>query len=228
MMMQKSIIGIAAWALVGFAQHARAGSDELHEYAFYAHLSYANMVPMTDSQSVGWLEMIYNTHGIFVHVNFFLRGITLDDLGSAGPNGTAGHLHLAPKDEEGPIQVDFDFHGDWVAVEGGVLFEMEYMPFGGLQGNFESEIFEAVDALWDAQLYAIVHTNAYPDGEIRGQISYCKGDFNRDNRINTLDFIEFLNAYSLQDSSADFNVDGTTNIVDFIDFLNAFNEGCPF
>lgn len=55
----------------------------------------------------------------------------------------------------------------------------------------------------------------------------CPADFNEDGNVNTMDFISFLNAYNLGDSSADFNEDGTLNTLDFLAFLNAYNAGCP-
>lgn len=54
----------------------------------------------------------------------------------------------------------------------------------------------------------------------------CPADFNGDGAVNTLDFLDFLNAFSAGDPSADFNGDGNVNTLDFLAFLNAFNEGC--
>lgn len=54
----------------------------------------------------------------------------------------------------------------------------------------------------------------------------CPADFNNDGIVNTLDFLDFLNAYNASDPAADFNSDGTVNTLDFLMFLNAFNLGC--
>lgn len=54
----------------------------------------------------------------------------------------------------------------------------------------------------------------------------CPADFNGDGAVNTLDFLDFLNAFSIGDPSADFNGDGNVNTLDFLDFLNAFNARC--
>lgn len=54
----------------------------------------------------------------------------------------------------------------------------------------------------------------------------CAADFNNDGTVNTLDFLDFLNAYNAGDPAADFNADGIINTLDFLDFLNAFNSGC--
>lgn len=54
----------------------------------------------------------------------------------------------------------------------------------------------------------------------------CRADFNGDGRLDTLDFLEFLNAFSANDPRADFDGNGQVNTLDFLAFLNAFNEGC--
>ncbi len=55
----------------------------------------------------------------------------------------------------------------------------------------------------------------------------CRADFNGDGEVNTLDFLAFLNAFTVGDSKADINGDGVVNTLDFIAFLNAFVAGCP-
>ncbi|VAX42280.1 Lysyl endopeptidase [hydrothermal vent metagenome] len=54
----------------------------------------------------------------------------------------------------------------------------------------------------------------------------CPVDFNGDGEVNTLDVLDFLNAYTAGDQSADFNGDGDVNTLDVLAFLNAYNEGC--
>lgn len=54
----------------------------------------------------------------------------------------------------------------------------------------------------------------------------CPADFNGDGTLNTLDFLQFLNAWTAQQSAADFNGDGVVNTLDVLAYLNAFNAGC--
>lgn len=54
----------------------------------------------------------------------------------------------------------------------------------------------------------------------------CPGDFNGDGVINTLDVIEFLNAWSSGLPEADINGDGLVNTLDVLEFLNAWSNGC--
>ncbi len=57
-------------------------------------------------------------------------------------------------------------------------------------------------------------------------LSSCRADINGDGLINTLDFLEFLNAFSAGDDLADWNEDGVINTLDFLAYLNDFNLGC--
>ena len=54
----------------------------------------------------------------------------------------------------------------------------------------------------------------------------CPGDFNADGVVNTLDVLEFLNAWSARLPEADVNGDGVVNTLDVIDFLNDWTSGC--
>ena len=58
-----------------------------------------------------------------------------------------------------------------------------------------------------------------PDGD-------CPADFNGDTIVNSLDVLEFLNAYTANDPRADFNGDTVINSLDVLDFLNAYTAGC--
>jgi hypothetical protein len=55
---------------------------------------------------------------------------------------------------------------------------------------------------------------------------YCPSDFNRDEAVNTLDVLAFLNAWAARFPEADFNRDGAVNTLDVIAFLNAWTGGC--
>ena len=54
----------------------------------------------------------------------------------------------------------------------------------------------------------------------------CVADFNGDGVVNTLDVLDFLNAWSAGDTSADINGDGLINTLDVLAFLNAWSAGC--
>lgn len=54
---------------------------------------------------------------------------------------------------------------------------------------------------------------------------YCPGDYNQDGRVDTIDFISFLNDWNAHDQGADWNADGRFDTLDFIAFLNDWT-GC--
>ncbi|MBZ0173144.1 MAG: agmatine deiminase family protein, partial [Phycisphaerales bacterium] len=54
----------------------------------------------------------------------------------------------------------------------------------------------------------------------------CVADFNGDGTVNTVDVLDFLNAWNAGEGAADINGDGTVNTVDVLEFLNAWNAGC--
>jgi hypothetical protein len=57
-------------------------------------------------------------------------------------------------------------------------------------------------------------------------IDLCMGDFNRDGSRNTLDVLDFLNAWNADDPAADMNGDGRNDTLDVLAFLNAWNGPC--
>jgi hypothetical protein len=57
--------------------------------------------------------------------------------------------------------------------------------------------------------------------------AWCPADFNEDGMVNTLDVLEFLNAWNSGETSGDFNGDGHINTLDVLAFLNAWVSGCP-
>ncbi|MBK7406164.1 MAG: hypothetical protein IPJ41_16550 [Phycisphaerales bacterium] len=58
------------------------------------------------------------------------------------------------------------------------------------------------------------------------QFVHCPSDFNGDGDVNTIDVLDFLNAWTIHDPSADFNHDGVVNTLDVLAFLNAWVRGC--
>lgn len=45
--------------------------------------------------------------------------------------------------------------------------------------------------------------------------------------MNTLDVLDFLNAWNAKTAKGDFNSDGQWNTLDVLAFLNAYNAPCP-
>ncbi len=80
---------------------------------------------------------------------------------------------------------------------------------------------------WDAGLYDVVVGNAL--GSVTSDpaelIVNCPGDFNGDGTVNSLDVLDFLNAWSTGDPSADINGDGAVDTLDVLAFLNLWRTG---
>ncbi|MDX2147784.1 MAG: hypothetical protein SFZ23_09710 [Planctomycetota bacterium] len=52
----------------------------------------------------------------------------------------------------------------------------------------------------------------------------CPGDFNNDGQVDFFDYLDFSNAFSVEDPSADFNNDGQVDFFDFLDYAAAFSD----
>jgi hypothetical protein len=118
-------------------------------YGLQANLSGAEVVPPTFSSGGGYFEGIcpsgcYGTPGDSMHVQvwYYLPG--------ANPIGCS--LHLGQRTENGPLLhtlfSGFFANGSQVTI-----------PIGPEGGD-----------LWSGRVYVVIRTDAYQDGEIRGQL----------------------------------------------------------
>lgn len=161
-------------ALIAAAVAAGAASTtHAHIINYFAKLDGLQVVDPTDSPATGVASIKYDHHSFVIYVKLYLDGIGMDDLKGDGPNDTPFHIHLASRGENGPLVVDLGWWSttEFVEYEPKKLFvQWDSVVLGGDQGGFESDIFANDAALTAEQLYIDVHTNAYPNGEIRGQI----------------------------------------------------------
>lgn len=58
--------------------------------------------------------------------------------------------------------------------------------------------------------------------------SVCRADFNDDQVLDIFDFLEFQNAFAMQDPRADFDGNTEFDIFDFLAFQTAYAVGCDF
>ncbi|MCW5776798.1 MAG: hypothetical protein KIS87_10195, partial [Phycisphaeraceae bacterium] len=111
---------------------------------------------------------------------------------------------------------------DWLDANG-----WSTITYGGTTYNLSS----AADGGLDGVLTADgVHLAAPPAAAFYAKLigdaltlAQCRGDFNADGVVNTLDVLAFLNAWTANDPRADFNADGAVNTLDVLAFLNAWN-----
>jgi hypothetical protein len=135
--------GAAALALA--AVLASAGFAAAEEMKFTAELSAANSVPPNDSGGTGTADVTYDTDSMELSWTVEFSGLT-------GPM-TAAHFH-------GPA-AEGENAGVAVPIEG-----ME-SPLEGSATLTEEQATQLMEGL----LYVNIHTEANPDGEIRGQVT---------------------------------------------------------
>lgn len=70
------------------------------------------------------------------------------------------------------------------------------------------------------------HIGPFPDLDAASAVVVCSADRNLDGELNTLDVLDYLNAWSGDGRGADFNLDGVTDTRDVVAFLNAWTGGC--
>lgn len=146
--------------LAVFAQNAtqiNSTSVSHHNANFSARLSGQGEVPPVQTIANGTADLV-PTNG---SINYFVNTTNLEGIAAAG------HIHLAPPGQNGPIAVTLFnitspqdqsyFNGNFT----GKRLE------GPMQGNPLSEL---IGAMNNGTSYVNVHTKQNPNGEIRGQI----------------------------------------------------------
>lgn len=119
-----------------------------------ASLSGANEVPPNNSQAFGVAALTFDTDtNTITSMRILLFGINRTDI-------ILNHIHRAPAGVNGPVIVDFGDVTQWVNDS------------GGLSRTFTNLAFPAADVgnLLSRGTYINIHTNAFPGGELRGQI----------------------------------------------------------
>lgn len=110
--------------------------------SYTAELSSSAQVPPTESEGSGTADITVDTDAMTVSWTTEMEGLTGDP--------TAAHIHgpAAPGENAAPM-IDMS---------------------GNLEEGSASITEEQLSALQDGMTYVNVHTEEYPDGEIRGQV----------------------------------------------------------
>ena len=153
------IIVSLSFKLVVFAQNAtqiNSTSVSHHNANFSASLTGRGEIPPVQTIANGTADLVPTDD----RINYFVNATNLKGI-------AAGHVHLAPPGQNGPIVVTLFnittlkdrsyFHGN---------FTGENLE-GPMQGNSLSEL---IGAMNNGTSYVNVHTKQHPNGEIRGQI----------------------------------------------------------
>lgn len=143
-----------------------------HVIPFYATLNGVQVVPKTPSRAQASAFLGWDHHRYRYQFDLNVRGIRLEDLVPAGPNGTFVQVCWAPRGENGPVVLDVGWAGEYFATAEGFRLVVGSALFGGDQGEVSVDPILLADYIFEGTLYIIIHTSAYPDGEIRGQLAY--------------------------------------------------------
>ncbi|VAX39033.1 hypothetical protein MNBD_PLANCTO03-264 [hydrothermal vent metagenome] len=127
----------------------------------------------------------------------------------------------------------------WQFIDYSVEFGPGYEPeeWTPIVSGITDEVFESELAPWDASGLAegnyslrltVTNNLAEPLVVQAGAVLWerCMADFNRDGVVNTLDVIDFFDAWAIGDPSADLNGDGSVDTRDVLTYLNAWTVGC--
>ncbi len=124
----------------------------------------------TGSSAIGIAQIDYDTTDDTFDISVYVVGIPLANLRPAGPNGTPIHIHLAPPGSNGGIVIDLGFLGSFAQSGLGIELNLTNVAAGGTFGGVSSDPATVQQAFIDGNLYVNIHTNAFPGGEIRGNI----------------------------------------------------------
>lgn len=127
-------------------------------------------VPPNNSNASGAAQLLYDAGTQRFDLDLQVFGIGIGDLMNVGPNSTPVHIHLAPAGQNGGIVVDLGFLASFTPNGQGIRLQIQDELFGGQQGNLFSDPAENQAALFAGDLYVNIHTQAFPGGQIRGQI----------------------------------------------------------
>jgi hypothetical protein len=128
---------------------------------FKAHLTGSEEVPANSSIATGQSIFQFSMDGGVLHYKLIVANI--NDV-------RFSHIHLAPSGVNGPV-VAFLYGGPTIpGTTNGILAEGS-ITSADLRGPLEGESLDVLrERMESGDLYVNVHTDAFPGGEIRGQI----------------------------------------------------------
>jgi hypothetical protein len=136
---------------------------------FSATLSGENEVPPTESNATGVAQFQLSDGDDGQEVAYSVNLTGFDDI-------TAAHIHSGNEGENGPIVATLS-QGEEADGDSVELQFTGNIQTNDLAGPLEnSEIADLVDLMNNGSAYVNVHTELYPDGAIRGQISSGEAD----------------------------------------------------
>lgn len=180
--MKRLIVSLATIATIGLPSQANSAS------LFQASLEGTQVVPSTDSVAKGSAK--FELDVTETELNYFIQLEDLDlvenPLERTNPDDvTAVHIHTGesgtngihvlnvfgmPSEDDSELVVDFEAEtltGTW--NDSDAIDPITNLPFVENPGSTKP-VTDFTERLFSEELYVQVHTNAMPDGAIRGQI----------------------------------------------------------
>lgn len=160
------VLALLSIAGVAFAQSG------ISQVQFAASLTGNKQVPPLSTQTTGSLDAVFVRAGNTVTASYGLQVRN-------GRNLTAAHLHCGAEGQEGPVvawlfrssePIDHD-GGD---LEKGIINNSEVVRVTGnaLCGRDIKTVYDIQEAARAGRIYANVHSTEYPDGVVRGQVTF--------------------------------------------------------
>ncbi|HXX57243.1 MAG TPA: CHRD domain-containing protein [Thermodesulfovibrionales bacterium] len=131
------------------------------EKSFKAMLSGSEVVPAVETMAKGEATFTLSKDG-----NELSYKVTVSDI----ENVTAAHIHMGKAGKSGPPLALIDVKGKKAGKFSGTLAEGKITAkelMGSLMGKSVKDLVKEMEA---GNTYLNVHTEKYPDGELRGQI----------------------------------------------------------
>jgi hypothetical protein len=142
---------------------ALADDDESSIAAFQALMTNQGEVPPTPSAGRGLASLVLSADGSTLYYNVSITGMS--------SSVTAAHIHLGPRGQNGEVVVNFCGAGNTPActsegtIASGAITSSSLV--GPLAGHSLADLIVAMTA---GGTYANVHSQEFPNGEIRGQV----------------------------------------------------------
>jgi hypothetical protein len=139
--------------------------------------------------------------------------------------GVADAATQLPTFEDFPVGVTF---GTYEKDDFDLALASTYNPafITSSGGTISTAYIGLANAFNNGKAYFDIHTTAFPDGEIRGFLSYVKGDYNDDGRVDAADYDVWRRDYGMtgEGLKADSDSDNIVGASDYVAWLKQFGR----
>ena len=169
--MRRLTTGLATLAILAAVTAVPAAADtHFAQATFDTQLSGDNEVPAVPSNGSGYASVTLSEDESSIDYRLYVDG--LDDVVMA-------HIHVGASGENGPVAVFLFGPADPPVASDGLLAEgtITEADLIATPGTFDGTMAQLVELIRSGDTYVNVHTTAYGNGEIRGQLDLASFDF---------------------------------------------------